>query len=123
MNILNLTQHRASAEQIDAGVFDVDEEDRIKLSVLLTFDELPTAKEIGDRCLSLREMVAEYGATAVMIGGAPFFMRPLEEWLQRAGIKVLYAFSKRESVEDSTGRKTSVFKHAGFYEALDKYFQ
>jgi hypothetical protein len=56
-----------------------------------------------------------------MIGGAPFLMAHLQYDLFEKRIKPLYAFSVRESVENTLpdGRviKTAAFKHLGFYEA------
>ena len=55
-----------------------------------------------------------------MIGGAPFFMGILEQELKKQGIKPVYAFSQRESVDkemaDGSVQKVAVFKHLGFYE-------
>ena len=115
MKILNLTQHRASPEQISDGVFDVEEIDRTRLSELLTFDEIPTAQEMRSRIMSLIELVMTYDSEGVMIGGAPFLMAQLEDSLLVCGKRVFYAFSKRESVEGPDGRKSSVFRHLGFY--------
>jgi hypothetical protein len=47
--ILNLTQHNASAEQIEAGVVDLPPSYREKLVELLTFNELPSADEVKKR--------------------------------------------------------------------------
>ena len=53
-----------------------------------------------------------------MIGGAGYFMRPLEEALREKGIKPLYSFSERKSVEktnpDGTVTKVNVFEHVGW---------
>ena len=58
---------------------------------------------------------------AVMLGGAPWLMAPLESNLKLNGIKVLYAYSERVSEEvvnkDGSVSKRNVFKHLGFYEA------
>lgn len=57
----------------------------------------------------------------VMVGGAPFFMRYLEEALEAAKIRPVYAFSVRDSEEqkqaDGSLKKTTVFNHLGFVEA------
>ena len=56
-----------------------------------------------------------------MIGGAPFFMGPLERALRENGITPLYAFSKREAADikqaDGSIKKTQIFRHVGFVEA------
>ena len=55
-----------------------------------------------------------------MIGGAPYLMSALENALMAVGIKPLYSFSERVSMEetiaDGTVRKTNVFRHVGFVE-------
>jgi len=128
--ILNLTQHSASDEQIAEGVVNVPSECRERLTTLLTFDTLPSQEEIMARA----EKLAEYAfrilrdsgdvlnGTEVMIGGAPFFMGPLTNALAECGLKAVFAFSRRESVEtvirhgDGTSqtRKSAVFRHLGF---------
>lgn len=118
--MLNLTQHAATPDQKESGVIDLLDRLKVILSQLLTFESIPTQKDLVDR----GEMVAALatttagGPTKVMIGGAPFFMSALEKALQREGHTVHYAFSKRESVDqpqpDGTVKKVAVFKHAGF---------
>ena len=53
-----------------------------------------------------------------MIGGAPWLMGTLETKLREYGIQPMYAFSRRESVEqkqpDGSVRKVNVFRHAGW---------
>ncbi len=128
--ILNLTQHPASPEQVKAGVFDLPEGHREQLQRLLTFDELPTQGELVERAMSIVDLIdyADWHPvdpdgesphfTSAMIGGAPFFMPVLANELAGADIQALYAFSRRESVEeplpDGTVRKTAVFRHLGF---------
>lgn len=127
--ILNMTQHRATPEQVQAGVEDMGLL-HAWLCELLTFEDLPSSEELESRVDSLVDLAlhsiehkAVHGITCfqVMIGGAPFLMAPLQKALAWKWIEVLYAFSKRESVEtvceDGSIRKTSVFKHAGFVRA------
>jgi hypothetical protein len=115
--IINLTQHTASADQRAAGVADVQPRER--LVTLLTFDTAPSRAEISRRADEIAAIAA--GAEAAMIGGAPFLMSALERALEKRGVKALYAFSVRESVEetlpDGSVRKVNVFKHAGFVPA------
>lgn len=114
--ILNLTQHPATPEQIQAGVVEPANKERVK--TLLTFDELPSTAELYKRAAELARICQQHGTELAMVGGAPFFMRPLHIHLDARGIAPLYAFSKRESVEeklaDGTVKKTAVFKHIGF---------
>lgn len=116
--ILNLTQHAASAEQVAAGVVDLTGEIRAAAITALNFLQLPQLEEIQDRARVLAEIAAQSGATAAMIGGAPYLMGALEGALAERGITPLYAFSVRESVEetlpDGSTRKTAVFRHVGF---------
>ena len=122
--ILNLTQHPATTEQIEAGVVDLPDSVRPALIGWLTFSQLPSREEIEDRAEALAlladSLLPEEGNPAAMIGGAPYLMAPLEVALRNQRIRPLYAFSVRESVEqtlpDGTIRKTSIFRHAGFIE-------
>lgn len=117
--IVNLTQHAATAEQKAAGV--VEPADKALVQALITFDELPSAGEIRRRADELAQLAKAAGVEVAMIGGAPFFMAPLEKSLRAAGVKPVYAFSKRESVDekqaDGSVKKTQVFRHAGFVPA------
>ncbi len=119
MRILNLTQHAATADQIAAGV--VEPADKVLVQALITFDELPDQIRLKAYAQTLAQMARQDGFDSVMIGGAPFFMPVLQAALQERGIKVLYAFSVRESrdekLPDGSVKKTQVFRHAGFVEA------
>lgn len=120
--ILNLTQHRATPEQVAQGVVDPDEADARHVQLLLTFDELPSTSVIEHRAEQLaqlaRELCRAYRCGAVMIGGAPYLMSELECALKRHGVRFCYAFSKRVAEEqpqpDGTVRKVQVFRHEGF---------
>lgn len=116
--ILNLTQHVATPEQIAAGVVDLDAVKRSQLQKLLTFDTIPSVLDITSRALEIAEIAKAENCKTAMIGGAPFLMSALENALDIAQIKAVYAFSQRVSVEsvtsDGTVTKTNVFKHVGF---------
>lgn len=120
MTILNLTQHAATQDQLQAGVTDVAQNDKAALTAALTFNSLPTKEELEAHAKSVVEIATKYDVTAAMIGGAPYFMSVLEKTLMNAGIKPLYAFSVRQSTEvqnpDGTVTKAMVFKHLGFVE-------
>lgn len=116
--IINLTQHTANAEQIEAGVF--EPQDKGAVQALLTFEN-PESLEFfarEDRAEKLAAIAVASGAKCAMIGGAPFFMAELERALINAGISPVYAFSRRESVDavqpDGSVRKVAVFRHLGF---------
>jgi len=111
MKILNLTQHPASKEQIDAGVIDLPEGERLVLKDLLTFDSIPSQKEMLSRAKEILKLSDLF--ERVMIGGAPFFMSTLERELDCARKACLYAFTKR-IVEEKDDVKKSVFRHEGF---------
>jgi hypothetical protein len=117
--IVNLTQHAPTPEQIAAGVVNPTHWETVK--VLSTFDEVPKYSTLFFRAREIARIAKSQGATRAMIGGAPFFMRHLEDALHLQGIEALYAFSVRESVEetlqDGSVRKVNVFKHVGFYPA------
>jgi len=129
--IINLTQHPATPEQISEGVV----EPRLKSLIIrwLTFNELPTLQQIQRHAGQLAEIarrewvsliqekkIPEDSDVRIMIGGAPFLMAPLEQALCMAGLRVVYAFSKRVSEEvqkpNGTVEKKQIFKHAGFIE-------
>lgn len=115
--ILNLTQHQATPEQKDAGVFDLQGSDLALLKQLLNFEQLPDRWEVGTRAESLIALARKYEWERVMLGGAPYLMGALERGLEARGLEWCYAFSTRESVEkvvDGKTVKTSVFKHRGF---------
>lgn len=129
--ILNLTQHVATEEQTAQLVVEPRMcKDEIKK--LLTFDEIPTKEEIEARANELARIAVseasmyagdtdnEVWITRVMIGGAPFFMGALEKAVREMGFQPVYAFSKRESIDqpqpDGSVRKIAVFRHLGFVE-------
>lgn len=121
MNILNLTQHSATADQVAAGVFEPD--NKLLVQELLTFDNMPETDVVRRRAFQLAHLAELESAESAMIGGAPFFMATLEVALRARGIKPLYSFTRRESadVPDGEGgvKKTQVFRHIGFVEAFE----
>jgi len=114
MKIFNLTQHPATPVQIEAGVTgSLTPEQKEGMN----FDSIPSQSELKDRAENLARIVGIAGFNAAMIGGAPFFMRPLEVALEAHGIQPLYAFSVRKSVEkevDGKVTKVAIFEHQGF---------
>lgn len=125
--IINLTQHAASPEQLAAGVVDLPAAHRALLVESLTVDTLPTRQEIADRCANIAALAVHNGLGGddcdphplqAMIGGAPWMMRALEDALANVGVQPVYAFSVRESVEqtqpDGSVRKINVFRHSGW---------
>ena len=117
---LNLTQHVCSPEQAEGGVF--EPQNKAEVQGLLTFNELPTAAQISARAEALAMIARSECAGRAMIGGAPFLMSALENALIAEGIKPLYAFSRRESVDqtqpDGSVRKVATFRHLGFVEVV-----
>lgn len=120
--ILNLTQHTATPAQIAAGVVDLTGQRLASLKSLLTFEELPTRSDIERAAQAIANMATlcfdHSDQKSAMIGGAPFLMGALESALMDYGITPVYAFSKRESVDevqvDGSVKKMNVFRHAGF---------
>jgi hypothetical protein len=129
--ILNLTQHNATAEQ-KAQLVVEPRMTKEKIRELLTFEEIPTKAEIEARASELAEIAVseanhyagetdnEVWITRVLLGGAPFFMGALEKAIRECGFTPVYAFSKRESVDqpqpDGSVKKVAVFRHLGFVE-------
>lgn len=128
--ILNLTQHLATPDQVAAGVVDLSGRHLERLLAAITFENLPSEREIRQRAKKVLALVHLYPVKvgnyftlpAVMIGGAPYFMPALQCALRQDNVEVLYAFARRESVDtlapDGSIRKTSVFRHAGFVSAV-----
>ena len=117
--IINLTQHSATAEQIAAGVVTYAPG---AVKALLDFQTLPSVADVWQRARQLAQLAKASGASQAMIGGAPFLMKELEFQLLAVGVSPLYAFSVRESVEavqpDGSVVKTAVFRHVGFYNPI-----
>ena len=126
--IVNLTQHAASIDQIAAGVLDLPADQRAILTKALTFESLPTRGEIVAAAEVIAGLAASAGPAphilpdAAMIGGAMWLMAPLAAAIESRGIESLFAFSQRESVEESqpdgSVRKIAVFRHVGFVSAI-----
>ena len=125
MEILNLTQHKATPDQEKAGVRNLEGDKLEKLKELLNFKGIPTDYVLWDRASKIAALAEQEGAKSVMIGGALYFMSWLENALLRRGINIKYSFSIRESqdvhMDDGTVRKEQLFKHIGFYERLANY--
>ena len=124
--IVNLTQHKATPEQVKAGVVDVGADQRKALQQYLTFDQLPDSLALTCTANAIAAFVKKVApnADAAMIGGAPYLMPPLEKALRKRGVTPLYAFFVRESeekrMEDGSIVKTAVFKHLGFVEGVGR---
>ena len=116
--ILNLTQHGASNEQVSEGVIEPKSKDLVR--DILTFNTIPNISEINLRAEKLARLAQESGAESAMIGGAPYLMSALEKALKDAGVKPIYSFTERRSVEtqnpDGSTTKTAVFQHVGWVE-------
>lgn len=133
--ILNLTQHKATEDQIRAGVFDLPDDQHAKVRDLLTFHPTvdedgvkhpPACEQIGDAAVALARLAETAHPNGdVMIGCAPWLLIELADELLACGLRVLFAFSERESVEqvqaDFSVRKVQVFRHLGFIPAHDPY--
>jgi len=129
--ILNLTQHPATADQRAAGVVDLAGPELASLKQALTFDECPTAAEVRERAVFIAELACYNGLSGdegdspmpdqAMLGGALWLMAPLAAELDARGIAPGFAFSKRDTVEETLPsgevRKVAVFRHAGFVPA------
>lgn len=125
--IINLTQHQFTIDQlqdIESRGLEVVEVDQ-SFKSLLNFEALPDTQTIWEKATTLSQIAKEAGASFAMIGGAPYFMSLLEKRLFDNGVKPLYVFSVRSSVErpkeDGTVEKLSVFKHLGFIEPKDTH--
>ena len=122
--ILNLTQHNATKDQINAGIVDLPAEFKTALVGAITFPATYTKSDLERKARQVLEVVRDYHGSevaktaSVMIGGMPSFMPVLERVLSEYGIKVGYACTERKSVDkevDGKIIKTAVFVHAGMY--------
>lgn len=102
MKRINLTQHDALPEQ---GCMERGAEQAAQIRRLLTFDELPRAKEVADRATALADVAWRSGADEAMIGGASYLMEVLPIALRLRGVVPVYAFSLRESVDEIVTRQ------------------
>ena len=128
VGIINLTQHELTPEQ--KAFIDIEcHTDRQKVKDLLTFTKLPTKEEIYYRALDLAAIVENIidqdehvDLFLVLIGGAPYLMKPLIEELKRLEVIPVFSYTDRVSVEtmqpDGSVVKTQVFKHLGYVEAF-----
>ena len=118
MTIYNLTQHNITAEQESAGVVELNEICKSEVRAYLTFNSIPSKKQIQENARRLVASLLTYHPKTqkVLIGGAPFFMSALEQALKAKGLEAVYAFTQR-TVEEKDGVKKSVFKHEGFIPA------
>lgn len=122
--ILNLTQHAGTKAQANDGLLEATPEDREVIRALLTFEEPPRAHELSSRASALADIVESYATTHrvghVMLGGAPYLVVELARELGRRGLVPVYAFTRRESVEemqaDGSVVKRNVFRHLGWVE-------
>lgn len=117
---LNLTQHKSTKEQLEAGV--VEPTDKTKVQSLLTFTSVPTPNDIRDKAEALAQIAYDHKANAAMIGGAGYLMAPLQEALWAKGVKPLHSFTERRATEktlpDGSVEKGQVFVHIGWVEVI-----
>ena len=120
MKIYNLTQHELTEEQKRDGIQELPGARGTRVRELLTFNSLPTPREVQQRADHLAELAEQAGAEGAMLGGAPFLMPLLTQSLQRRGIRTFYAFSQRRSTEvrtaDDRVEKRCVFCYEGLVE-------
>ena len=118
--MINLTQHDATPEQIEAGVKDLPDIVKAQVRKALTFEGVPSRMEIYARASIIASFAEAYlGEDGdALVGGAPYLMAPLEKALKAKGITPCYAFSRRVVEEtqlpDGSVQKRTVFKHGGF---------
>lgn len=126
MTIINLTQHNPTPEQSELGVVNLPQPLKEKVISLITFNEIPTISLLESNAKRIAGIVSDYAKIngienpTAMIGGAPYFMGHLETALKAAGVKPVYAFTMRESIDeilpDGSIKKVAVFRHAGWVE-------
>ena len=124
MAILNLTQHRATAAQLQQGIENVPSEHQEQLERLLTFPADYTYTCLSLTAKALAALAHELGYDAAMIGGMPSLMGHLERELIALNISVGYARTERVSADqvqpDGSVKKVSTFRHCGIYWAWER---
>ena len=103
--IINLTLHKATPDQLDDGVMELNEMEAGELGRLLVFKSRALADsplERGKRAEKIAVIGKRSGCHTAMIGGAPWFMRDLEAALIAQGIEPVYSFSIRDKSETIT---------------------
>jgi hypothetical protein len=109
MSILNLTSGAMTDELIAAGVVDPDGQAAEEIRALLFFEEIPSPDEIRARAERIAEIAARYRLDSALVdGGVPWILAPLEIELLSYGLQPLFAFFR---CENGTPR------HAGFVES------
>lgn len=120
--MLNLTQHVATAAQIEQGVVEPAAELKAAIIAEINFTGMPTSDEIRRRAKAVAVLAKEAGATSAMIGGALWFMGTLERELMANGIEPFYSYTSRKSVDellpDGSVKKVAIFVHEGFIPAV-----
>ncbi len=117
--MINLTQHKATEEQKNAGVIDLPDDLHEKVKMLIDFKHCPTVAEMRCRARKVVDLIInhDYTVKSALIGGAPFFMSTLENALLSGDIIPYYSFSIRDSVEevkDGVVIKVNKFVHKEF---------
>ena len=125
MAILNLTQHRATSEQLADGIENIPSKHQEQLEKLLTFPAHYDLTDLVTSAKALAKLAYELKYDAAMIGGLPSLMSHLERELIALDVSVGYARSERVSIDkplpDGSGtQKTSVFRYCGIYWAWEK---
>lgn len=133
IEVLNLTQHQATAAQITAGVY--SDHQIAAIAELTNFVGMPTEEEIKERAGiithrllklvksweddHLEEKDSYYrnwsfngetdwrtgdnGRGRVMVGGAPWFMSALCVSLKERGFNPVFSFTERQSIDEPQG--------------------
>ena len=102
--ILNLTQHEATAEQLEAGVIEPPPGVKESIKALLTFEDIPSVEEIRERALRLAEIAETLTRPKAMIGGAKCLVRLLRHDLNFGPVL-------RHQLEEALGRPELLLEH------------
>jgi hypothetical protein len=119
MNMLNLTQHQGTKEQVADGLLEPSAETKRMVQELLTFNFPPSRQQILISAKLLTQIAKESGCEYALIGGASYLMAPLEKELRFARIVPVYSFTERvssESLVDGKVIKTNSFVHIQWIE-------
>lgn len=94
--MINITPHKATPQQLAAGVIDLHPDDFAKLRVMLYFDSLPDTEEIETRAQDIAELASiaakDTGASAAMIDGPAWLLNDMVIALSYNGFDSVFAY-------------------------------
>ena len=118
MTIINLTQHDATQDQLDAGVVNLIGEAAYKLKQAYRFNYVPSAEEKNRRVREIVQIAIDCKAEKALLDGPAWLTSALERELAVHEISAVYSFSMYPIIMTMEGDGTLVkrqrIKHMTF---------